>query len=193
MRTCAPLQSAKRTLIAGLCAVTALGPATAQDWRDFPEVYLNEARLTVFDFGLYCTEGDGVEAEAPDTINGSVVSVDGSRLMAVQQQIPAALGVTFGVRAGALANLNTDARFTISHPPMGANNVTEQGWFVGFDDAGPSGAYWVFEDDFELVTGSWFMSARDLQGELLFSVAFEVVPPDAYTGAIPSCIADLLS
>lgn len=175
-----------------LCLTILAGAATAQDWRDFPEVYVDDTRLAGFEFGLFCHEYDGIERQAPNTITGQVSQVYNSRLMAMQQEIPAALGIKFGVRAMSASGPIDGVMFRISHPPMGPQRQTEQGWPIAYGDTSQSGQFWSFDEAYELQTGSWFMTATDARGELLFSVAFEVVPPDRYSGAIPTCIADLL-
>ncbi len=149
--------------------------------------------MEALEYGIFCPIGEGVEQDAPGTIEGTISSLDGVRLVARQQVIPAALGVRFGIRGQTISEDLDPVQFTITHPPMGDGGVTTQGWTVRYHDLGPSGQFWAFEQEFELVTGTWIMTATAPDGEVLISVTFDVVPKSVYAGTIPSCIEGLLS
>ncbi len=145
--------------------------------------------------GVVCGPPVVGSAPAPDTIAGSTHLVDETPpFIAEITQVPAVIGIGFGVKAQALDPMGlNDVTVTVTHPPMGDAGVTRQSYTSWISGTEPSITFYQFDDDYERVTGTWtFTGVRD--GVALFSVAFEVVPPQALPGLAEACgYSDLLS
>jgi hypothetical protein len=64
----------------------------------------------------------------------------------------------------------------VAHPPMGANAVELQSFQTRISGAGPSLTFYQFDYAYELVKGTWSMTAMSDE-TALFSITFEVVDP----------------
>jgi hypothetical protein len=145
--------------------------------------------------GVVCGPPVVGTSPAPDTIAGSTHIVDESPpFIAEITQVPAVIGIGFGVRAQAVDPDGIDGvTMVVTHPPMGDAGVTRQSYTSWISGAEPSMTFYQFDEEFERVTGTWTFTAM-LEEETLFAVSFDVVPPDALPGLADACgYGDLLS
>jgi hypothetical protein len=145
--------------------------------------------------GVVCGPPVVGSSPAPDTIAGSTHLIDETPpFIAEITQVPAVIGIGFGVKAQALDPLGlSDVTVIVTHPPMGEAGVTRQSYASWISGTEPSMTFYQFDNEYERVTGTWtFTGVRG--GAELFSVDFEVVPPDALPGLAEACrYGELLS
>ncbi|KIQ70606.1 DUF3859 domain-containing protein [Wenxinia marina] len=99
--------------------------------------------------------------------------------VAYTQVVPAVLGMGFGVRArAARPEGHPDVVAYVGHPPFAANGPGDGTQTMIYDAAisgqGPSGFFFQFETEEELVPGDWWIAVVD-GTELLYRVDFRVV------------------
>jgi len=138
--------------------------------------------IKIADFGIYCpVETAGTEA-APDTSLGYINNLSGTPVIVFhQQQVPARLGVHFGVIVQSLRDI-PEVRNVTWLP--GAK--TPEVWMSSLSGSRPLARGFLFEADRELVTGLWRMEAYD-GDTLLYSIEWEVLPPEALPGIGSDC------
>lgn len=165
-------------------------PAIAQD---LPNPYKSD-QLDSLVYGVYCAEGPIDLEEAPDTAAGVVNIVPGiPEMRAVTTLVPAQIGIAFGVVVEARDGLYLDpAMVTITHPPYPDTGIEVERWITSIDGDGPGLVGFSFEVESELVTGRWTFEAEH-QGELLFRIDFEVVPPALLPDLAQGCSGAILS
>jgi hypothetical protein len=134
------------------------------------------------DFGIYCpVETGGVEI-APETSLGYIHKLSAPPVVVFhQQQVPARLGVHFGVIVQSLRDI-PEVRNVTWLP--GAK--TPEVWMSQLSATRPLARGFSFETESELVTGLWRMEAYD-GDTLLYSIEWEVLPPDALPGIGSDC------
>lgn len=145
--------------------------------------------------GVVCGPPVIGSSPAPDTIAGSThLIAETPPFIAEITQVPAVIGIGFGVMAQALDPEGlSDVTMIVTHPPMGVAGVTQQSYQSWISGTEPSPTFYQFDEDYERVTGTWTFTAVLDDGEL-FSVAFDVVPPQALPGLAEACgYRDLLS
>lgn len=145
--------------------------------------------------GVVCGPPVVGTSPAPDTIAGSThIVAEAPPFIAEIRQVPAVLGIGFGVKAqasdpGGLSGVT----MTVTHPPMGDTGVTQQSYVTWISGDGPSMTFYQFAEEFERVTGTWTFTAQYL-GEDLYTVNSDVVPPGALPQLAAACgYLDLLS
>lgn len=145
-------------------------------------------------YGIYCPDPPERLDAAPGTAAGVVNIVpEIPQIEHAQTLIPAALGVGFGVIVQAVPGAVFDpAEVTITHPPYPDSGISVERWQTGIDGFGPSLIGFSFELRTELVTGPWTFSAT-YEGEELFHIAFEVVPPALLPDLAELCAGAFLS
>jgi len=128
-------------------------------------------------YGVYCADPPVELEDAPETAAGVVNIVPTlPEMRAETTVVPARIGVGFGVLATARdGDVLDPVRVTITHPPYADSGIEVERWVTSIDGEGPSLVGFSFETEGELVAGPWTFEA-DHEGELLFRVAFEVVP-----------------
>ncbi|MBT9384718.1 DUF3859 domain-containing protein [Pseudooceanicola sp. CBS1P-1] len=154
-------------------------PAPATDFTTAP-VELEEA-------GIYCgTDPVGTEP-APGTESGYILVVArDQQAVSLNRRVPAALGISFGVRIRLAPDAPPGAyRMVVHHPPIGPEGITREVW-----DPNLGGAFGVrsflFEHERELQPGPWsFEVERD--GTVLMRQSFEVVPAQQAPDALDIC------
>ena len=116
---------------------------------------------------------------APGTIAGATHIIDVDPPFAAHtQQIPAILGIGFGIKSQTLTQGGLDdITMTVTHPAIGADKTKQQNFTSRIDNQAPSLIFYQFDYPYELAEGTWTMTATH-QDEVLFSVAFDVVPPE---------------
>lgn len=128
--------------------------------------------------GLICPPTDMATSPAPDTLAGTTHVITEDPAFAARTRIvPAILGIGFGVKSQAVdVNGLAPVLMVIEHPPMGPTQATEQSFFTTINGTRPSLTFYQFDHTYELVTGTWRMTAL-FEGEVLFTTQFEVVHP----------------
>ena len=147
------------------------------------------------DVGIICAQDPVGANPAPDTLTGSTHVIAGEPDFITDiRTVPAVLGIGFGVKSSVTdpAGLS-DVVMRVSHPPMGAEGRTRQSFQTSISGEGTSLTFYQFDHEFELVTGTWQMTA--MHGEtVLYEVSFEVVPPKFLPELAGLCrYGDLLS
>ena len=145
--------------------------------------------------GLICPPETVGSAPAPGTLAGTTHIIDQEPpFVANTRRVPAVLGLGFGVKSQSTDRVGLDdVTMVVSHPPMGDRGVTVQEFQTRISGDSPSITFYQFDYAYELVPGTWQMTA--MSGETaLFSVNFEVVAPrDAMDLAGVCAGLDLLS
>lgn len=136
----------------------------------------------IVDFGIYCRPAVTGTQPAPDTTLGYVNVLGGETIIRYrQQQVPATLGISFGVIAQPRRTV-LSARMETYRP----GRTTPDIWYSDLYEASPSARGFTFEFENELMLGSWRMEAWDGDTQL-YSVEFEVVPPAEQPGIGADC------
>ena len=133
--------------------------------------------VEIVDWGLTSPKEVGSEV-SPDTPTGVNRLVEGPVAITRTTNIHACIGTSFGVLYRALDTDESVLPITVVvlHPliktPDGRSMV-KSSWP---DSAISQRRYagWVFEKDFELISGTWTISLRDLSGKELVSKNFDV-------------------
>jgi hypothetical protein len=134
--------------------------------------------IEIVDWGLSSPKEVGSEA-SPDTPTGVNRLVEGPVAIERTTKIPACIGTSFGI-IYRIADTGDVGVFPITvvvfHPliktPDG-RSMQKSSWS---DSVTPERRYsgWVFEKSFELVSGAWTISLRDVSGRELASKRFDV-------------------
>jgi hypothetical protein len=182
-------QLLRLTVGAGALCLT-LAAAVAQD-RPNPDV---SDQIESLVHGVYCAEGPVDLEQAPDTAAGVVNIVPSlPDMRAVTTLVPAQIGIGFGVLVTARTGLVFDpAEVTITHPPYPDSGIEVERWRTSIDGDAPGLIGFSFEVESELVTGPWSFEATH-EGERLFRVEFEVVPPALLPDLAQGCSGAILS
>lgn len=137
-------------------------------------------RISVFKAGVICAQEVVDTRPAPGTIAGLTnVLVGEPDFVSETRVVPAVIGVGFGVKSQAQTPLGYgDVTITVTHPPMGPNNVSVEtyGTAINGSSGSVSMTFFQFDQEYELVTGHWTISASE-GGKPLFSAGFDVVAP----------------
>ncbi|WP_322890564.1 MULTISPECIES: DUF3859 domain-containing protein [unclassified Yoonia] len=160
-----------------------------------PPVAVAQGVIASLRAGVVCGPPVVGSAPAPDTIAGSTHLIEETPpFIAEITQVPAVIGIGFGVKAQAAdPDGLSGVTMIVTHPPMGDAGVTRQSYTSWISGTEPSMTFYQFDEDYERVTGTWTFTAV-LGDEELFSVDFEVVPPQALPGLAEACgYGDLLS
>lgn len=134
--------------------------------------------MSSFKAGIFCAPTVVSTTPAPDTVAG-VTNVIGAvpPLVSSGRNVPAVLGMGFGILSGARQKMLLDVLVVVTHPPMGDAGVTQQSYFSQITNTGESMTLYQFDFAYELVQGPWTITAT--QGDnLLFRAGFTVVPPE---------------
>lgn len=151
--------------------------------------------INSFEAGVVCAPNVVSTREAPNTVAGETYVVEEvPPFVSHERLVPAVLGVGFAVRASSKDPFGLPGvEMRVTHPPMGADGVTEQRFFsfVG-SPTDPSYTSYTFDHDYELVTGDWAFAAY-LGDTLLYRVSYTVVSPDLLPDLAAECgYTDLL-
>lgn len=172
-----------RALIALFLA--ALAPVAAADPGE-PFAAPGVARL---DWGVFCAAEAMDRAPAPGTDSGWIHVP--RRTLAFHwpgvRQVPAALGLAFGVEAVAVLGQPRSVEVQVFHP----GRATPEAWVTTLPDSGPSLVFFRFDTAEELIPGLWVIEARDLGAAVdsapLYRVEFEVVAAAALPEMVQAC------
>ena len=139
------------------------------------------------DFGYMCAVEATGWVEAEDTISGVVNLVEGDPVFTARTtDIPAMIGVEFGVFVQVTPEFEGVSTVHVDHPPQGEYGIIHETWEQEFWSDEQTYVGFVFEYDYELTPGEWIMSARR-DGTLVYEVRFNVVSPDELPVALLDC------
>lgn len=138
-----------------------------------------QPRIEIVDWGLTSAKEVGSEA-SPDTPTGLNRLVEGPVNVIRTTKIHACIGTSFGIlyRISRIEDLSVvPIAVVVLHPLIRTPDgrlMQKSSWR---DSAVPQQRYagWVFEENFELVSGRWTISLRDVSGEELISKNFDVI------------------
>jgi len=157
-----------RFLIPLLCLAA---PAIAQD-KTGPAIASLET-------GVICPPESTGTRPAPDTVAGVTnVIVDEPPFVSTVNKVPAVMGIGFGAKAMAESAFGIDdVTMTITHPAMGAQKATSQSFQTSISGTDTSITFYQFDYDYELLPGTWTMTATSAD-EVLYTTTFQVVRPN---------------
>lgn len=163
--------------IAALLAVFAATAAFAG-----PVPPQGSTHVDIVDFGIYCRpEITGTEP-APDTSLGYVNLLGGDTTIRLhQQEIPAILGISFGVIVLPHQTI-IGARMETYRPDKADPDI----WFADLYEGDQKIRGFTFDFEDEVLPGIWRMEAWDSDTRL-YSIEFEVLPPSALPGISADC------
>lgn len=131
-----------------------------------------------FVFGAFCAVETIDQQVAENTISGVLNLVNGiPGFYSEGPAVPAQIGVGFGVHLDVAPDFAGQARVRTTHPPMGAEGVTEQSWITTYTSGETSYNGFTFEYPYELVQGNWAITAETLDGRPIYRAEFTVLDP----------------
>lgn len=174
-----------------LASIFALGLSQAPALAEV----MSSSQIISVEAGVICPPEPVGTVPAPGTLAGVThIIAQEPEFVATGQQVPAVLGVGFGVKAQA-ANADgiEPVNMVLTHPAMGRDGVTSQNFMTRISGRDPSLTFYQFDYPYELVTGIWQFTA--MAGEtVLYSVSFDVVDPRQVPKLADVCgYRDLLS
>ncbi|MEO0917704.1 MAG: DUF3859 domain-containing protein [Pseudomonadota bacterium] len=151
--------------------------------------------ISVIEAGVICPPETVGSSPAPDTIAGTTHLIEEEpEFVSNTRVVPAVLGLGFGVKAQTpiLGGIN-QVTMLVSHPAMGQEAVESQSFLTRISDLSPSLTFYQFDYSYELLPGTWTMTAMRVD-QVLYQVEFEVVPPEMVPELAGVCgYLDLLS
>lgn len=127
--------------------------------------------------GAFCAVEIVGEEVAEGTLSGTLNLVDGPPVFFSEGPlVPAQIGVGFGIHLDVVPAYEGVATVKTTHPPMGPNGITEQTWQTTYTPGNVAYNGFTFEYDYELVTGTWTISA-EADGREIFYAEFTVIDP----------------
>ena len=174
-------------ILSCLLVLLLAGPSLA-DIRQGPLVRSLEA-------GIICPPESVATSPAPDTLAGEThIITEDPPFVSNSLIVPAALGVGFGIKAQSEAPGGLSGMIVrVTHPPMGEAGRTSQSFISSMSGEAPSITFYQFDHAYELVKGTWTISAFAGDTELL-AVTFEVVDPRLVPELASACnFTDMLS
>lgn len=174
------------TVLRALAQALAVALLLAQPAVAEPAPPFTAPGVTVIDFGVYCRPGTSTREAAPGTTLGYINRIQGLPVMAFRQQdVPARLGVHFGV----IVVIDRDIS-NVRAETWKPGATQPETWFTHHVADVPRARGYLFEFPEELVPGTWRMDAYE--GEtLLYSIEWNVRPGTELPGVTSDC--DLLT
>ncbi len=128
--------------------------------------------------GIICPPPTVGSTPAPGTLAGTThIIAEEPPFVSNARQVPAVLGLGFGIKAQSVAAAGiAPVTVIVTHPPMGDTNATVQSFQTSISGQDPSLTFYQFDYTYELARGPWTMTAH-YGADVLFSVDFEVVDP----------------
>lgn len=135
--------------------------------------------ISAIEAGVICPPETVGSSPAPDTIAGTTHLIDEEPpFVSNARVVPAVLGIGFGVKAQTpIEGGINQITMVVTHPAMGNEGVESQSFLTRINDVEPSLTFYQFDYSYELLPGSWTMTAMRAD-EVLYQVDFEIVPPD---------------
>lgn len=138
--------------------------------------------VTLVDLGIFCQPGTTTREDAPETALGYVHAITDLPTVAFrQQEVPARIGVNFGVIVAFDRDL-TGVRAETWKPGVPTPDV----WYTDETADVPRARGYVLEFPDELLPGLWTMEAYD-GDTLLYRVHWEMLPGDQLPGVGSAC------
>lgn len=136
------------------------------------------AAVASVEAGVLCPPEPVGSIPAPDTLAGQTHVIETEpEFAAITTRVPASIGVGFGIKSQSTAVEGINGvTMVVTHPPMGANSITNQSFLTRIGGDASSLTFYQFDYAYELVLGTWQFTAVS-GDETLFSKAFEVVDP----------------
>lgn len=170
-------QARTRLLTAAIAALAFCFPALAD-----VAAPIASPNLQITNYGIYCSPETKERREAPETSLGYIEVFSGTPgIRYQQQQVPARLGVSFGVVITSAVDVPS-VRIETWKP----GKETPEIWYTDYMAGGSSMRGFTFDFKEELLLGVWRMEAWD-GDSLLYSVEFEVVTPSSLPGIGSDC------
>jgi hypothetical protein len=165
------------TLIPPMIACLTLGSVAMAEVGAF-----SEPPLVLESYGVICDVELQGNRPAPETYSGTLNLIAQDRAIDVETvQVPAELGLSFGIRAALTPGASVpDVTVIVTHPPMGQNAVTVERWSAAMNFGEASLNLFTFESDYELLEGMWLFQL-EREGKVLLQQPFEVTAP----GTVP--------
>lgn len=156
---------------------------------DFTVDIITNARM-----GIFCDPGYPETHAAPDgDLISPTILLGIPDFISHSKNVPAIIGVGFGVTFSTKNTYIPNARFVLNHPPMGVDATTQQ---ISTDHITPfidDIMLFTFDHDYELLEGLWTFEAFD-GDRLLFKQNFNVVSAESMPELAEACgYEDLLS
>lgn len=145
--------------------------------------------------GVICPPESTGTRPAPDTVAGITnVVAEEPPFVSTVNKVPAVMGIGFGAKAMSESTFGIDnVTMTITHPPMGPQKTTQQSFLTSISGTDTSITFYQFDFDYELLPGTWTMTATDGE-QVLYSTSFEVVLPQQVPELAAICnFSELLS
>ncbi|WP_089997119.1 DUF3859 domain-containing protein [Cognatiyoonia koreensis] len=135
--------------------------------------------IAALESGVICPPESTGTRPAPDTVAGITnVIVDEPPFVSTVNKVPAVMGIGFGVKAMSESAFGIDnVTMTITHPPMGDGRAKSQSFQTSISGVDSSITFYQFDYEYELLPGTWTMTATD-GDEVLYTTSFQVVPPN---------------
>ncbi|MBV7397384.1 DUF3859 domain-containing protein [Mameliella sediminis] len=154
-----------------------------------------EPPLTLESFGVICEVELQGTRPAPETLSGLLNLVDQDRPIDVETlQIPAEMGLSFGIRASLTAGASVpEVTVVVTHPPMGPTARTVERWQAPMNFGEVSLNLFTFEHDYELLEGAWMFQVEQ-DGKVLLQQPFTVTAPGTVPAVQQACFgAEIMS
>jgi hypothetical protein len=138
--------------------------------------------ITINGLGIFCRPGTTTTEPAPETTLGYIHQFPGTPDIAFgQQEVPARLGIHFGVIVTADRDI-LGVRAETWKPGATRPEI----WYADLITGAPRARGFVFEFPEELVPGIWRMDAYD-GATLLYRIEWEVLPGSELPGVTSDC------
>lgn len=140
------------------------------------------------EYGVICAIDTNGQQSAPDTESGVINLIDQTRALdVVTYQVPAELGLSFGTRVLVTNGTSIgDARMSVTHPPMGPRGITHQSWNAPLHGGVTALNMFTFEDQRELVLGTWIFQLTHAE-KVLSEQVFQVLPGGSVPAVQKTC------
>lgn len=138
--------------------------------------------ITLEQVGIFCSLEGIARADAPETDLGYVELLSGEpQLVFEQREVPARLGISFGVLA--ISDRDIDVVRIETYKP---GDSQPEIWYTSYIAGNPHLRAFRFDFDRELITGLWLLEAYE-DDQQLYSVQFQVVPGTELAGISSDC------
>lgn len=147
--------------------------------------------VILLDHGVICDVTIEGRQDAPLTESGEINLIDQDRAIDVTTSaVPARKGLSFGIRIAVEEGAAiAEARVVVTHPPLGAAQITVQSWASPLNAGSNAINLFTFQHDYEMVQGRWSFQIVAAQGVLLEQV-FDVLPPLAVPAVQKACFEE---
>lgn len=154
------------------------------------------AQVRLVEAGVVCPDRrEGEERPAPGTEAGFITTITEPVAFDLPERtVPSMRDLSFGIRvalkdgAGAMP-----IRVVTTHPPMGERGVTRQVYDSDLVPGEESLRIYTFDQDYEMVRGTWTFAIEAPDGSTLLEVPFSVGDRFANARVDAACLGNLSS